>query len=155
MTDPAPEDRYHYRVIARALALIDAGGPGLSLADLAAGLGMSPAHFQRVFSAWVGVSPKRYQQYLTLDLARRLVADRQPLPAAAEAAGLSGASRLHDLFLRWEAMTPGAYDRRDTSSSQAGHAARFDSFPARKLTLRSRQETDGFLTGIAARRMSA
>lgn len=112
MTDPAPDDRYHYRVIARALALIDAGGPGLSLADLAAGLGMSPAHFQRVFSAWVGVSPKRYQQYLTLDLARRLVADRQPLPAAAEAAGLSGASRLHDLFLRWEAMTPGAYARR-------------------------------------------
>ena len=49
----------------------------------------------------------------------------------------------------------GAYDRRDTSSSQAGHAARFDSFPARKLTLRSRQETDGFLAGIAARRMSA
>jgi AraC family transcriptional regulator, regulatory protein of adaptative response / methylated-DNA-[protein]-cysteine methyltransferase len=50
-------------------------------------MGMSPAHFQRIFSQWVGVSPKRYQQYLTLDHARRLLADRiTMLDAAAEAA---------------------------------------------------------------------
>ena len=63
---------YHYRVIARALKEIDApGGTQLSLDSLAARLDMSPAHFQRTFSSWVGVSPKRYQQYLTLDHAAR------------------------------------------------------------------------------------
>lgn len=107
-----PEDRYHYRVIARALSRIDAeGGQPLALGTLAADLGMSPAHFQKVFSAWVGVSPKRYQQYLSLDLARSLLARRLPLDAVADHAGLSGASRLHDLFLRWEAMSPGDYAR--------------------------------------------
>ncbi|MDP3959204.1 MAG: bifunctional helix-turn-helix domain-containing protein/methylated-DNA--[protein]-cysteine S-methyltransferase [Pseudorhodobacter sp.] len=107
---PAPA-AYHYAVIARALALIDAGGPGLSLESLAAQMDMSPAHFQRVFSQWVGVSPKRYQQYLTLDLARHLLAERCTVLEAAHAAGLSGTGRLHDLFLRWEAMSPGDYAR--------------------------------------------
>ena len=74
MTDQSPA--YHYSVIARALKIIDAGGPGLTLDDLAAQMGMSAAHFQRTFSQWVGVSPKRYQQYLTLDHARRLLAER-------------------------------------------------------------------------------
>ncbi len=105
-----PEDSYHYQVIARALNRIDAAGTApLPLASLAASLDMSPAHFQKVFSAWVGVSPKRYQQYLSLDLARDLLAQRLPLEAVADHAGLSGASRLHDLFLRWEAMSPGDY----------------------------------------------
>ncbi|MFA5539662.1 MAG: helix-turn-helix domain-containing protein, partial [Gemmobacter sp.] len=67
------ETSYHYRLMARALAVLDEAPPGLSLDELAARLGMSPAHFQRTFSAWVGVSPKRYQQYLTLDHARRLL----------------------------------------------------------------------------------
>lgn len=103
---------YHYQVIARALAEIDAaGGQALSLDDLAARLKMSPAHFQRVFSAWVGVSPKRYQQYLTLDHARRLLADRFTVLDTALETGLSGTGRLHDLFLRWEAMSPGDYAR--------------------------------------------
>lgn len=103
---------YHYQVIARALAQIDAaGGQALSLDDLAARLKMSPAHFQRVFSAWVGVSPKRYQQYLTLDHARRLLADRFTVLDTALETGLSGTGRLHDLFLRWEAMSPGDYAR--------------------------------------------
>ncbi|NCM96899.1 MAG: methylated-DNA--[protein]-cysteine S-methyltransferase [Rhodobacterales bacterium] len=106
---PAPA--YHYAVIARALALIDAAGPGLSLEALALQMDMSPAHFQRVFSQWVGVSPKRYQQYLTLDLARQLLAERCTVLEAAHAAGLSGTGRLHDLFLRWEAMSPGDYAR--------------------------------------------
>lgn len=103
---------YHYDVIARALKLIeDEGGPGLALEDLAAKLSMSPAHFQRVFSRWVGVSPKRYQQYLTIDLAKRLLSERHTLLDAAAEAGLSGTGRLHDLFLRWEAMSPGEYAR--------------------------------------------
>lgn len=108
MTDPTP---YHYGVIARALKILDEAGPGLSLDDLAARLNMSPAHFQRTFSAWVGVSPKRYQQYLTLDLAKRLLADRFTMLDTALTTGLSGPGRLHDLFVTWEAMSPGDYAR--------------------------------------------
>ena len=106
MTD---QSSYHYAVIARALKIIDASGPGQSLDGLAAQMGMSAAHFQRTFSQWVGVSPKRYQQYLTLDHARRLLADRFTVLETAHAAGLSGGGRLHDLFLTWEAMSPGDY----------------------------------------------
>jgi len=119
MTPTDDDSRYHYNLVARALALIDAGAGGdcettggaLTLDDLAARLGMSSAHFQRVFSRWVGVSPKRYRQYLTLGLARRLLAERFTLIDAAAEAGLSGSGRLHDLFLRWEAMTPGDFAR--------------------------------------------
>jgi AraC family transcriptional regulator of adaptative response/methylated-DNA-[protein]-cysteine methyltransferase len=110
MTD-LPPDPYHYAVIARALALIDEGGPSLTLDDLASRMDMSTAHFQRVFSHWVGVSPKRYQQYLTLDHARQLLADRFTVLDTSLATGLSGGGRLHDLFLRWEAMTPGEFAR--------------------------------------------
>ena len=110
MTDQ-PQDPYHYALIARALRLIDDGGPTLTLDDLASRMGMSPAHFQRVFSQWVGVSPKRYQQYLTLDHARRLLAERHSVLDTSLATGLSGGGRLHDLFLRWEAMTPGDFAR--------------------------------------------
>lgn len=107
MTDLSPE--YHYHVIGRAIREIDAAGPGLTLDDLATRMGMSPAHFQRTFSQWVGVSPKRYQQYLTLDHARQLLANRATVLEAADGAGLSGGGRLHDLFLTWEAMTPGDF----------------------------------------------
>ncbi|MCV2864045.1 bifunctional helix-turn-helix domain-containing protein/methylated-DNA--[protein]-cysteine S-methyltransferase [Defluviimonas sp. WL0075] len=107
-----PDDSaYHYRTIARALEHIDGDGRALSLDDLAARLSMSPAHFQRVFSRWVGVSPKRYQQYLTLDHAKQLLAERFTLLDTAAEAGLSGTGRLHDLFLAWEAMSPGEYAR--------------------------------------------
>jgi AraC family transcriptional regulator of adaptative response/methylated-DNA-[protein]-cysteine methyltransferase len=105
-TDRTP---YHYAVIGRALEQIDRGGPGMTLDDLAGRMGMSTAHFQRVFSQWVGVSPKRYQQYLTLDHARRLLAERFTVLETSLATGLSGGGRLHDLFLRWEAMSPGDY----------------------------------------------
>lgn len=107
------DQSYHYRLITRAIALIDApGGTARSLDDLAAELGLSPAHFQRVFSAWAGVSPKRYQQYLTLGHARHLLTSRFTTFDAALQLGLSGQARLHDLFLRWESMTPGDYARR-------------------------------------------
>jgi AraC family transcriptional regulator of adaptative response/methylated-DNA-[protein]-cysteine methyltransferase len=108
MTDTA----YHYNVIRRALDVIDAApAPGPSLEDLASALGMSPAHLQRVFSRWVGVSPKRYQQYLALDHARHLLRDRFTTLATADEVGLSGSGRLHDLFVTWEAMSPGDYAR--------------------------------------------
>jgi AraC family transcriptional regulator of adaptative response/methylated-DNA-[protein]-cysteine methyltransferase len=104
---------YHYDVMARAIALIDdrAGEP-LPLTELAQSLGMSSSHVQRVFTTWVGVSPKRYQQFLALDHARHLLRSNFTTLDAAAEVGLSGSSRLHDLFIRWEAMTPGEFARK-------------------------------------------
>ncbi|SMY06211.1 bifunctional helix-turn-helix domain-containing protein/methylated-DNA--[protein]-cysteine S-methyltransferase [Flavimaricola marinus] len=103
---------YHYHVMRRAIDLIDERtDKPLSLDGLAQAMNMSPAHFQRLFSQWVGVSPKRYQQYLTLDHARSLLQERFTTLATADAVGLSGSGRLHDLFVRWEAMSPGEFAR--------------------------------------------
>lgn len=111
MSEPE-HDPYHYALIARAISEIAANAPEqLSLEALAMRMGLSPAHFQRVFSQWVGVSPKRYQQYLALDHAKRLLAERHSVLTSAHGSGLSGTGRLHDLFLRWEAMAPGVYAR--------------------------------------------
>jgi len=105
-------ETYHYQVMRRAIQAIDAAGEEpQTLADLAADMNMSPAHFQRLFSSWVGVSPKRYQQYLTLAHAKTLLRDRFTTLDTAHAVGLSGSGRLHDLFVRWEAMSPGDYAR--------------------------------------------
>ena len=106
------ENRYHFDVMRRAIAVIDEAEDNLSLDELAAHLSMSPGHFQRLFSTWVGVSPKRYQQYLTLDHARSLLADRFTTLNTAHEVGMSGTGRLHDLFQKWEAMTPGEYARK-------------------------------------------
>lgn len=103
-----PSGSYHFNVMRRALDAIDAN-PHQTLDDLAKALDMSPAHFQRTFSGWVGVSPKRYQQYLTLDHARRLLADRFTVLDTVGETGLTSGGRLHDLFVRWEAMSPGTY----------------------------------------------
>ena len=109
MTD---EQGYHFGIMRRAIDVIDAaGGRALSLEELARSLDMSPAHFQRIFTRWVGVSPKKYQQYLTLDHAKTLLADRFTTLEVAHESGLSGSSRLHDLFINWEAMSPGEYAR--------------------------------------------
>lgn len=106
------EQSYHYGIVKRAIELIDqADGAPVVLEELAAKMQMSPAHFQRVFSRWVGVSPKRYQQYLTLDHAKALLKDNFTMLEAADEVGLSGSGRLHDLFVRWEAMSPGDYAR--------------------------------------------
>ncbi len=125
MTFETESPSYHYRVIARALVLIDAAETPLALEQLAAQLQMSPAHFQRVFSRWVGVSPKRYQQYLALDHARALLANRFTVLDTSAGAGLSGGGRLHDLFLKWEAMTPGDYAR-----AGQGLVIRYGFFPS-------------------------
>lgn len=110
MTDQTPlENQYHYGVMRRAIELIDEADAPLSLEGLAQQMQMSPTHFQRLFSQWVGVSPKRYQQYLTLDHAKALLREQHTTLDTSQSVGLSGSSRLHDLFINWEAMTPGAY----------------------------------------------
>ena len=99
-----------FALMQEAMALLDAAQArrdSLSLEELAGALGLSPSHFQRTFSRWVGVSPKRYLQYLQLDHAKALLKDHS-VPDTTLALGLSSPSRLHDLFLRWEAMAPGA-----------------------------------------------
>ncbi|MEO0703704.1 MAG: helix-turn-helix domain-containing protein, partial [Pseudomonadota bacterium] len=111
-TDPDFENAYYYRLMRRAIDRIDSGeGRALSLEEIAEDMNLSPAHFQRVFSRWAGVSPKRFQQFLTLDHAKQLLAERHTMLDTADAVGLSGSGRLHDLFLRWEAMSPGDYAR--------------------------------------------
>jgi AraC family transcriptional regulator of adaptative response/methylated-DNA-[protein]-cysteine methyltransferase len=104
--------QFHYDLMAAALRYIESRREDQpTLDEVAAAIGLSPAHFQRVFSQWVGVSPKRYLQHLTLDHAKRLLKERFSVLDATYASGLSAPSRLHDLFLRWEAMTPGEYAR--------------------------------------------
>jgi AraC family transcriptional regulator of adaptative response/methylated-DNA-[protein]-cysteine methyltransferase len=104
--------RFHHDLMIEALRLIeDAREDHPSLDALAARMGLSPAHFQRLFSRWVGVSPKRYLQSLDLAHAKRLLADRHSLLDAALDTGLSGPGRLHDLFVTWEAMTPAEWAR--------------------------------------------
>ncbi len=109
---PSLEDRYHYKVIRRAIDLIDGAALPLSLDALAAELGMNPHHLQKLFTQWAGVSPKRFQQYLTLGHAKELIHTQHNMLDTADATGLSGTGRLHDLFLRWEAMTPGEFARK-------------------------------------------
>lgn len=107
-----PQQRYHFQVMRRALDLIDEAEAPLSLEELSAAMGMSPAHFQRIFSAWVGVSPKRYQQYLQLGQAKKMLAENMTTLQVSHSLGLSGSGRLHDLFVRWEAMSPGEFARK-------------------------------------------
>jgi len=110
---PMEQDTYHYALIARAISYIDENAARQpSLAEVAAAAGLSEAHFQRLFRQWVGVSPKKYLQYLTLNQARDMLASRHTLLDTSLATGLSGPSRLHDLFVNWEAMTPGEYAQR-------------------------------------------
>ena len=73
--------------------------------------GLDPHHFQRLFRRWAGISPKRFGQFLTLDYARAQLEASASILDAAYDAGLSGPSRLHDLFVTYEAMSPGAFKR--------------------------------------------
>lgn len=80
------------------------------LQEVAAAVHMSPFHFQRVFSEWAGVTPKKFLQYLTLDYAKNILREEKATVFdAAFEAGLSGTGRLHDLFINIESMTPGEY----------------------------------------------
>ena len=79
------------------------------LNELAAQVGLSEYHFQRLFTRWAGISPKRFLQFLTREHAKALLAHSSNLLEATYAAGLSGPGRLHDLFVQTEAVTPGEY----------------------------------------------
>jgi AraC family transcriptional regulator of adaptative response/methylated-DNA-[protein]-cysteine methyltransferase len=102
----------HYRQMGRAIRfLADHYLEQPTLEDAASAAGLSEFHFQRLFTRYVGVSPKNFVGHLTLRHAKALLADGASVLDAALDAGLSGSSRLHDLSLKIEAMTPGEYAR--------------------------------------------
>ena len=82
-----------------------------TLEQVAAHVGLSPYHFQRLFTRWAGVSPKRFLQHVTATRAKALLRDSRPVLDTAFEVGLSGPGRLHELLVTAEAMTPGEYRR--------------------------------------------
>jgi O-6-methylguanine DNA methyltransferase len=80
------------------------------LEEVAEKINLSPFHFQRLFTDWAGVSPKKFLQYITVEHAKKMLKENQAtLFETAIETGLSGTSRLHDLFINIEGMTPGEY----------------------------------------------
>lgn len=109
---PARRTRDYERV-AEALGYLEANlAAQPDLAEVAAHVGLSPYHFQRLFKRWAGISPKRFLQFLTVEHAKARLAEAGNVLDTAYDAGLSGPGRLHDLFVACEAMTPGEYKRR-------------------------------------------
>jgi AraC family transcriptional regulator of adaptative response/methylated-DNA-[protein]-cysteine methyltransferase len=111
---PLPSDRSRdYELIRRAIAFLsEIWAEQPSLDRLADHLQLSPAHCQKLFKRWCGLSPKEFVQAITVDHARGLLEGSASVLDAAYQVGLSGSSRLHDLFVSHEAMTPGDYKRR-------------------------------------------
>ncbi len=88
-----------------------------SLERVAAHLGLSEFHFQRVFTRWAGISPKRFLQFLTKENAKNLLDQSENLLETTLQVGLSSLGRLHDLFVTAEAVTPGEYKSRGAGLS--------------------------------------
>lgn len=80
-----------------------------SLEDAAGHVGLSPAHFQRIFTEWAGISPKKFTEYLTVESLKEELSRRRSVCESAGEAGLSSQSRAYDLFVNIEAVTPGEY----------------------------------------------
>lgn len=80
-----------------------------SLDVIANHVGVSPFHFQRIFQEWAGVSPKKFLQYISIEQAKEQLSQNRSLLETSLAVGLSGTSRLHDLFITIEGMTPGGF----------------------------------------------
>lgn len=111
--DPFGPQARDYERMAEAISFIEENQlTQPRLEDVAAAMGLSPAHAQRIFTRWAGVSPKRLLALLTHVDARAALNDGAPLLDAAFEAGLSGPGRLHDLFVSVEAMTPGEVKRK-------------------------------------------
>jgi AraC family transcriptional regulator, regulatory protein of adaptative response / methylated-DNA-[protein]-cysteine methyltransferase len=79
------------------------------LNEIAGQIHLSPFHFQRLFKEWAGVSPKKFLQFTSIEYAKKLLADQETLSTVSFETGLSGTSRLHDLFIQIEGMTPGDF----------------------------------------------
>ncbi|KEQ17527.1 methylated-DNA--[protein]-cysteine S-methyltransferase [Endozoicomonas numazuensis] len=109
MSKEYSEEHRQYQQVSKAIAYLSGHWneqPGL--ADVASHVGLSEFHLQRVFSEWAGISPKQFLQFLTREYARQQLRNNSVLDTALSS-GLSGSSRLHDLMLSWESMSPGAF----------------------------------------------
>jgi AraC family transcriptional regulator, regulatory protein of adaptative response / methylated-DNA-[protein]-cysteine methyltransferase len=107
-----------YQRIERAILYLEnhyRDQPGLE--EIAASAGLSEFHFQRIFTRWAGVSPKRFLQYLTKESAKSLLDRSENLLDTTLQVGLSSLGRLHDLFVTTEAVTPGEYKSRGAGLS--------------------------------------
>ncbi|RRN77263.1 methylated-DNA--[protein]-cysteine S-methyltransferase [Pseudoxanthomonas sp. SGD-10] len=103
---------FNYQRIAQAIEYIRANFKDQpDLDEIAAKVNLSPTHFQRIFSEWVGVSPKKFLQYISLDYAKNILRgnDQITLFETSFETGLSSTSRLHDLFINIEGMTPAEF----------------------------------------------
>ena len=99
-----------YQLVERALVYLENHYQEQpSLEQIAAQVGLSEYYFQRVFTHWVGISPKRFLQFLTKEYARQLLDHSASVLDATYRSGLSSPGRLHDLFVTMEAVTPGEY----------------------------------------------
>ena len=105
------QEQTNYNRIAAAIEYIQANYTSQpSLEEIAEKISLSPHHFQRLFTEWAGVSPKKFLQYITITHAKKLLQQNGfPLFDTAFETGLSGTGRLHDLFIQIEGMTPGEY----------------------------------------------
>jgi len=105
------QEHINYNRIAEAITYIKQNfktQPNLD--EVAEKIHLSPFHFQRLFTDWAGVSPKKFLQYTSVEYAKNILKDKQAtLFDAAYQTGLSGTSRLHDLFVKIEGMTPGEF----------------------------------------------
>jgi len=101
-----------------------------SLAEIAASVHLSKYHFQRLFKRWAGVTPGQFLHYLTVEYAKERLRESQSVLETALDAGLSGPGRLHDMFVTFEAMTPGEYKNLGSSLeiTYGIHQAPFGSF---------------------------
>jgi len=99
-----------YERIEQAILFLEANYKAQpSLNEVATSVHLSEYHFQRLFTRWVGISPKRFLQYLTKEHAKELLARCENILEVAYETGLSGPGRLHDLFVATEAVTPGEF----------------------------------------------
>ncbi len=109
---PIADGSTDYERVAEAIAFLRAHqAQQPDLAALAAHLELSEFHVQKLFSRWAGISPKRFLQFLTVEYAKRRMAETGDLLTLSHEAGLSGPGRLHDLFVTMEAMSPGEFKR--------------------------------------------
>lgn len=101
-----------YKRIEKAISFIEANFKSQpTLDEIADSVHLSKYHFNRIFKRWAGIGPVQFLQFITLDYTKKKLANSKSLLDASLDAGLSGPSRLHDLFVTFDAMTPGDFKK--------------------------------------------